>query len=274
MRNVNDDPSKSDPWARRLAFLHFLITLPFLIFLLLQFRVVTEPLPFEPTNDPDKAIADAEAMKTHLDAHPKLTLFDDRWYFDWMYNSIVDPEKRAGMPLEERSRLLVEGYRSVFEDHRLFLHYFTLAALASMFFALLVLIRSGVLSALFLLFASLAMTPQMTLALIGRNLSHLTLYSVPHLLLALTILVLVIVGTASRRLEGKRKLQEAWTEIGLGSAGLVLGAGALAWIFASGTRYNLKPATGAGLLVFYGIYAIFKGIRAAIRAKRGETKAE
>ncbi len=261
-------------WIWRLALLHVLLLLPWLVLLGREFRHLPEPRVFEPRSEPGVVVDDAEAMRRHLDEHPGLALFGDRWYFDRIHKSIVDPREGETASWEARSTYLVRGYGRIFETHRVVLRYFAVSALIGLFAGILVWARPGIPAALLLLFSSLAAAPQLTTPLAGRNLQHLFPYSLPQIGLALAILVLSVVAFLSRRLEGGRpEARQAWHDLMWGAVSLLAAGGGMVWMIAAGGTHRLQALSGLGALIFYGGWFVANGIRALLWERRGRVSA-
>lgn len=262
-------------WMRRLALLHILLLVPWFVLFGREFRRLPEPRDFEPRSEPGAVVDDAGAMRRHLDEHPGLALFGDRWYFDRIHQSIVEPRDGETASWEARSTYLVRGYGRVFETHQAVLRYFSVSALIGLFAGILVWARPGIPAALLLLFSSLAAAPQLTTPLAGRNLQHLFPYSLPQVGMALAILVLSVVAFLSFRLVGGRpEARQAWWDLVWGAVSLLVAAGGMAWMIAAGGSHRLQALQGLGALVFYGVWFVASGIRALLRERRSRFPAE
>jgi hypothetical protein len=207
-------------------------------------------------------------MKSHLNEHPELTLFRDRWYFDMMHDNIVAPPGHDTSSVEQKMSLLAAGYRDVFEAHGEILRYLTLAAIAGLFFSILVRFSPGFVSYGCLLLSSLALTPPVSELFTGKHLGHLLVYSLPFLIIALAIVILSLFAWSASRLTGRPELQKGWTTIAWGAGALLIGAGGLVWIFAEGVQVRDKTGTGAGLLIAYGVWGIVKGIKTLLTDRK------
>ena len=251
-------------WIRILTPLYSLLIAPVLFFCAWQIHSMPQPRDFKTTSDLAASSDTAREMKSHLDRHPELNLFSDRWYFDMMHDSVVETRENDSMSIEKRMNLVSTGYRDVFETHEEILQYLSIAALGGLFFSILVWLSPGVGSAFGLLLSSLTLTPPATEIFIGRDLSHLFAYSLPHFIVAMAIFGSALVSFAATRLTGRPKLQKGWTMIAWSTFGLLVGIGALIWIFAEGGHVRYQTGSGAGLLVVYGIWGIAIGTKSVL----------
>lgn len=259
-------------WINILAPLYSLLVVPVLLFCAWQLHSIPQPREFEIRSDPRGAAKVAREMKSHLNEHPELTLFRDRWYFDMMHDSVVAPPGHDTKTVEQNMNLLAAGYRDVFETHDEILRYLTLAAIAGLFFSILVRFSPGFVSYTCLLLSSLA--PQLSEFFTGLHLGHLLVYSLPFLIIALAIITLSLFAYSARRLTGRPELQKGWTTIAWGTGALLIGAGGLVWIFAEGVQVRDKTGTGTGLLVVYGVWGMVTGTKTLLadRKRRGENR--
>ena len=100
----------------------------------------------------------------------------------------------------ERSRALAVGDHEAFETHEDITRYFLPASAVIVFFALLGWHQPSLVTSIYLLMATLVMTAPITELVTGHDLSHLTINSLPHTLVALEILGVTLYPFAGRRL--------------------------------------------------------------------------
>lgn len=253
-------------WINLLAPVYSVLSMIVLLFCAWHIHSMPEPREFELSFDPRGAAKVAREMKSHLDEHPELTLFRDRWYFDMMYDSVVAPPGHDTSTVEQKVILLAAGYRDVFETHEEILRYLMIAAIAGLFFSILVRFSTGFVSCTCLLLSSLA--PQLSEIFTGKNLGHLLVYSLPFLIIALAIVALSLFANSARRLKGRVELQKGWTSIAWGAGALLIGAGGLVWIFAEGVRVRDKTGSGVGLLIVYGVWGIVTGTKTLLADRK------